>query len=96
MTGDMTGAPGAARIVCPVGILAAQEDEIRRLTEALNHAARLPEKVALARRLQAVAEGLVACRDRRAGDINCRACQDFSRLRANTASLILRAAQLAS
>ncbi|WP_454916596.1 hypothetical protein [Xanthobacter sediminis] len=92
----MTGDTGTAGIVCPAGVLAPQEDELRRLTEEFNHAESLAVKVAFATRLQAAAEGLVACKERQPGNINCRACQDFSHLRANTASLILRAAQLAS
>ncbi|MFG1394770.1 hypothetical protein [Xanthobacter agilis] len=91
----MTQVAGAARIVCPVDVFAAREQEIRTFTVGLNHAASRPEKVAFAARLEAAAEELLACKDRRADDLNCRLCQDFSRLRANTAALILRATRLA-
>lgn len=92
----MTAEAGGARILCPAGIFAAQEAEIREVTVALNRAARLPEKAAFATRLRAVAEGLLACEDRQADNLNCRLCRDFSHLRANAASLILRTARLAS
>ncbi|HQS10357.1 MAG TPA: hypothetical protein PLK13_16170 [Xanthobacteraceae bacterium] len=92
----MTVETGEARILCPAGIFAAQEAEIRALTGALNRATRLPEKVAFATRLRAVAEDLLACKDRQADNLNCRLCEDFSHLRANASSLLLRAARLVS
>lgn len=92
----MTGGVGAARIVCPVGVFAAQESQIALLTEELNHAATLPAKVEFATSLQRVAEGLIACKDRQVDNVNCRLCQEFSRLRANAAGLIVRTARLAS
>lgn len=92
----MSGAGTAARILCPAGVFARHEDEMRRLTDALNGARDLAAKAAVAVRLQAAAEELLACAERRADDVNCRLCQEFSRLRVNTATLIQRMARLAS
>ena len=92
----MSAAAAAARIICPAGVFAPQEAEMRRLADAINHATGASARAARASQLQSVAEILLGCADQQLGNCNCRLCQEVSRLRVNAAGLILRAARLAS
>lgn len=83
-------------IVCPAGIFAGYEQTIQRLTAEINRTSAVADKAAAARELRDTTELLLACSQRQDGNINCRICQEFARLRSNTADLILRAAGLAS
>ncbi|MBS1165402.1 MAG: hypothetical protein H6R00_1427 [Proteobacteria bacterium] len=92
----MNSGAGVAQIVCPAGIFAGREAEIVRLTDTLNRTANLKAKAAESTLLREAADQLLVCTFREADNINCRLCQEFSRLRVNTADLILRTAQLVS
>lgn len=92
----MSAAAAPARIACPARVVARQEAERRRLTDALNHASGAQARVARANQLPAVAETLLGCADPRPGNFNSRQCREVARLRVNAAGRFLRAARLAS
>ena len=92
----MSAAAAPARIACPARVVARQEAERRRLTDALNHASGAQARVARTRQLPAVAETLLGCADPQPGPFNSRLCREVARLRANAAGRFLRAARLAS
>lgn len=89
----MSAAAAPARIACPARVVARQEAERRRLTDALNHASGAS---AQANESHAVAGTLLGCGDPQPGPFNSRLCREVARLRANAAGRFLRAARLAS
>jgi hypothetical protein len=90
----MTGADGDINIDCPLGIFAAYERTIRRLTEEINHATTGPAKAKAAKELQAKVLELMSC-DGEAANVNCTLCREFSRLRNQMATLVVNASRVA-
>jgi hypothetical protein len=86
---------GEAKIDCHLGIFAAHEQEIGRLTETLNRAATAPAKADGARQLQDATQVLLSCVGYQEDNASCRLCREFSRLRNQTAALITKAVGLA-
>ncbi len=83
-----------ASIHCPIGLFPSQEEEIARLTQAINQARTAVEKVPWAQALIEAADVLLACEQYDAGSLDCRLCRDFSELRRKAASLVVRAGRL--
>lgn len=88
----MIRARDAAKIDCPLGIFADHEQEIGRLTVALNQAANPAAKAGMARQLCDATTVLLSCVGYQEDNINCRLCREFSRLRNQTAALVARVA----
>jgi Mor family transcriptional regulator len=82
------------RIHCPIDLFPRQEAEISRLTSALNQAATVTEKVPWAEALLEAVDVLLACEHYDEASLNCRLCRRFSRLRRETASLVVKASRL--
>jgi hypothetical protein len=78
-------------IRCPIDLFPKQEAKIERLTEAINRAPTAAEKAPLAQDLIDVVDVLLACEAYDEENVNCRLCQNFSKLRRKTATLILKA-----
>lgn len=83
-----------AQINCPIDLFPRQEAEIARLTEALNAARTAEAKAPPATAMLEAVNVLLACRACDEAIVDCRLCQNFSRLRAKTAGLILKAGRL--
>lgn len=77
-------------LVCPIGRFENTEPEIRDLTARINHARAATEKADLARALDAAVTTLIECHAFNGDNSNCRLCREFSTLRRQTASLILK------
>jgi hypothetical protein len=78
-------------ICCPIDLFPKKEAKIERLTEAINRAPTAAEKAPLAQDLIDVVDVLLACEAYDEENVNCRLCQNFSKLRRKTATLILKA-----
>lgn len=83
---------GQTKIDCPLGIFAAHEQKIGRLTEVLNQATNPTAKAGLAGQLRNATAVLLSCSCYLEDNINCRMCREFSRLRNQTAALVARVA----
>lgn len=77
-----------SEIKCPLDVFDAQEENILRLTDAINKAPTITEKGDLANNLMEATEKLLTCPGQ-AENFNCKLCREFSRLRGNTAALIV-------
>lgn len=91
----MIHARSAPKIDCPLGIFADHEREICRLNEALNQATNPAVKAGVAEQLRDATKLLLSCVGYQEDNINCRLCREFSRLRNQTAALVIAAAKLA-
>ncbi|SJZ58666.1 hypothetical protein SAMN02745126_01740 [Enhydrobacter aerosaccus] len=81
------------RIACPIDIFDAVEEEIRRLSMAINRAPS-SDKRELANQLLEQVSRLLECDAYDPGNENCRLCRGISTLRRKTATLIETAAAL--
>lgn len=77
-------------LVCPIGRFENAEPEMREITAQINHASGAAEKAGFARALEATVAPLLECHAFNGDNTNCRLCREFSALRHQTASLILR------
>jgi hypothetical protein len=83
-------------LMCPIGRFENAEPEIRDITAQLNHARAVAEKAKFARALDAVVAPLLECHAYNGDNTNCRLCREFSQLRRQTASLIVKMTAAAS
>jgi len=83
-----------ADILCPIDLFPSQEEEVNRLTQAINQAPTAVQKAPFAQELIAAVDVLLACKSYDEGSLDCRLCRNFSQLRHKTASLVVRAGQL--
>lgn len=81
-------------IRCPIGLFSEQEEEIERLTEAINRASTAAEKAPWAQELIEAVHVLLACEQYDEENVNCRLCRNFSELRRKTAGLVVKAGRL--
>lgn len=72
-----------------------QESEIKKITEKINQAKGLKEKVELAAELQKEVGVLLSCPDYNEKNFDCKNCRIISNLRQKTANLIIKAKRLA-
>lgn len=77
-------------LVCPIGRFENAEPEIRDITAHINQARAAAEKADAARALEAAVTPLLECHAFNGDNANCRLCREFSTLRRQTASLIVR------
>jgi hypothetical protein len=75
-------------IHCPIDLFPRQESEVSRLTEAINRARTVAEKVPWAQQLTEAVDVLLACEQYDEKSIDCRLCRSLSELRRKTASLV--------
>jgi len=78
-----------------MGLFPRQEEEIARLTQAINQAPTAAEKVPWAQALIEAVDVLLACEQYDEKSLDCRLCCNFSELRRKTASLVVKAGHLA-
>ena len=83
-----------ASIHCPIGLFPRQEEEIARLTQAINQARTAAEKAPWAQALIETVDVLLACEQYDEGSMDCRLCRNFSELRRKTAALVVEAGRL--
>ena len=83
-----------AGIRCPTGLFPRQEEEIARLTRAINQARTAAEKAPWAQQLIEAVDVLLACEQYDEGSMHCRLCRNFSELRHKTAALVIKAGRL--
>lgn len=83
-----------AGIRCPIGLFPQQEEEIGRLTQAINQARTAAEKAPWAQALAEATDVLLACQAYDPESLDCRLCRQFSELRHKTATLVVKAAGL--
>jgi hypothetical protein len=86
--------PNEKRIHCPIDLFLRQEAKITRLTDALNQAATVTEKVPWAEATIEAVDVLLACEQYDKASLDCRLCRRFSRLRRETATLVVKASRL--
>ena len=83
-----------ASIHCPIGLFPRQEEEIARLTQAINQARTAAEKAPWAQALIETVDVLLACEQYDEESLDCRLCRNFSELRRKTAALVVEAGRL--
>jgi hypothetical protein len=83
-----------ASIHCPIGLYPRQEEEINRLTQAINQAQTAAEKAPWAQALIEAVDVLLACEQYDERSMGCRLCRNFSELRRKTAALVIKAGRL--
>lgn len=83
-----------ANIHCPINLFPVQEEEIIRLTQAINQAPAAVQKAPYAQDLMAAVDVLLACESYDEGSLDCRLCRNFSQSRHKTASLVVKAGQM--
>ena len=81
-------------IRCPTGLFARQEARVAQLTEAMNRAGTATEKAAVAEALLIDVDVLLECEQCDRGSADCRLCTGFSKLRHQTATLVVEAGRL--
>jgi hypothetical protein len=84
----------AKGIQCPIDLFPRQEQEVIRLTQAINQACTASLKVPYAQALIEVVAVLLACESYDETSVDCNLCRQFSQLRYKTTSLIVKAGQL--
>lgn len=90
----MTGKERPAGICCPIGLFLKQEEEISRLTRAINRARTAAEKAPWAQALTEAVDVLLACECYDEESLDCRLCRNFSELHRKTGALVVKAARL--
>jgi len=83
-------------VCCPIDLFPKQEEEISRLTQAMNQARTAAKKVPWAQALVEAVDVLLACEHYEEESLDCRLCRSFSELRRKTATLIVEAGRLDS
>ena len=83
-----------ASIHCTIGLFPRQEEEINRLTQAINQARTAAEKAPWAQALIETVDVLLACEQYDEESLDCRLCRNFSKLRRKTAALVIKAERL--
>jgi hypothetical protein len=83
-----------ANIQCPINLFPRQEEQILRLTQAINQARSARQKVPYAQALIEVVNVLRDCESYDEHSLDCRLCRSFSLLRQKTARLIVIAEQI--
>jgi Mor family transcriptional regulator len=83
-----------ASIHCPIGLFPGQEEEIGRLTQAINQARTAAEKAPWAQALIETVDVLLACEQYDEGSMDCGLCRNFSELRRKAAALVIKAGHL--
>ncbi|MBU0493731.1 MAG: hypothetical protein KKA73_04450 [Chloroflexi bacterium] len=83
-------------VCCPIDLFSTQEAEVARLTAAINQAPKQPHPgaAAAAQELIAAVDVLLACEQYDKHSPDCRLCYQFSELRRQTASLVVKAGRL--
>ena len=81
-------------IRCLTGLFARQEAKVAQLTEAMNRAGTATEKAAVAEALLIEVDVLLECEQFDLGSADCRLCTGFSKLRHQTATLVVEAGRL--
>ncbi len=79
-------------IKCP--IFKAKNKAVERATQAINEVKDIKQKAALAQKLLKEAEDLLSCKSFSEKKAECEFCQYISKIRKETAKLILKANQL--
>lgn len=87
-----TGKQGGIR--CPINLFPRQEEEIVRLTQAINRAPTAAEKAPWAQAFIEAIDVLLACESYNEESLECRFCRKFSELRRKTATLVIKAGRL--
>jgi len=75
-------------------IFQSKNEEIEKITKAMNEAKTIERKVYLAKRLISEVEELLSCEHFEKKKAECRICHYIARLRKNTAELIIEAKEL--
>ena len=81
-------------IQCPIDLFPRQEQEVIRLTQAINQVGTAALKAPYAQALIDVMAVLLACESYDETSLYCTLCRQFSQLRHKTTSLVVRAGQL--
>jgi hypothetical protein len=84
----MTPRRAHAGVHCPIGLYERHDDEITRLTQAINRSSTAVEMAWAAYDLRQHACVLLECRAYDDNNMNCRICRDLSVWRAKTASVV--------
>jgi hypothetical protein len=80
---------------CTISIFEGQENEVRRITEAINATKDIAEKEHYAKMMLEELGILLSCRARNEKDENCVMCHRISSLRKTAADVVLKGIQLA-
>jgi hypothetical protein len=83
-----------ANIRCPIDLFPRQEVEVSRLTQAINQAPRAADKAPWAQAMIETVDVLLACEQYDEENLNCRLCRQFSQLRRETATVVVKAGRL--
>ena len=81
-------------IDCPIELFPKQEEEITRLTQAVNGAPTAAQKLPYAESLVETVNVLLACEAYAETSLDCQLCRQISALRHQTFSLVIKAGQL--
>ena len=81
----MTPRRAHAGVHCPIGLYEKHDDEITRLTQAINRSSTAVELARAAYDLRKHASVLLKCRAYDDNNVNCRICRDLSVWREKTA-----------
>ncbi len=87
----MTSSGPHLELHCPIDLFELQEGKIEVLTRAINPARTASEKAPNAHMLIDEANVLLSCASYDRANRNCNLCRNFSELRLQTASLIVKA-----
>ena len=80
---------------CPISIFEGEENEVRRITEAINATKDIAEKERYAKMMLEELGILLSCRAHNERDENCTRCHRISSLRKTGADVVLKGIQLA-
>jgi hypothetical protein len=80
------------KISCPT--FQKQEAVIKNITDKINQAKGVQEKIKFAKELQKEMDVLLSCSDYDKGNLDCEICQLIANLRKKTADLIIKAKKL--
>ena len=83
-----------ANIQCPIDLFPKQEEEISRLTQAINQVQGAAQKAPFALTLIEAVEVLLACQSYDQENPNCYMCRNISQLRFKTYNLVVKAGRL--
>ncbi len=83
-----------ANIYCPIGLYPRQEEEINRLTQAINQVRTAAEKAPWAQAMMEAVDVLLACEQYDEESLDCGLCRNFAKLGRKTAALVIKAERL--
>lgn len=81
-------------IRCPIDLFPRQEEEIKRLTQAINGVATTTKKIPYAESLIETVQVLLACEEYSETSLDCQLCRQISLLRRRTFCLVMKAGRM--